>query len=123
MTWWIQIALAAAMAALIELVEHWFPWQMATGKELPRPVAYTLGVLGFLIPYWGLLTWWSVQLGINPSGVEPWEVARWARIGILAVVIAAGAAVWGAYGLDGIIRRTRQAKELQELLDDKRQAD
>ena len=98
-----SILLAALFAGLGELVLHWFPWRMLLGRDLPAPLAYVTGVLAFLLPYLVLLWAWAVPLQVILAAI--------------IIVCSAGAAVWGAYGLDWLLGRIRLAHELEEILD------
>ena len=97
-----MIALACLIAALLLFVEHWFPWRLVIGHELPRPAAYVLGVLALMLPFSGLLVHWGA-----------WQ----ALIALWAVVASGGAAVLGAYALDWLLHLRIKAREQQELLD------
>jgi len=99
-----EIWLAALIAGLIQLIEHWFPWRMFLGRDLPRLAAYILGVLGFLVP----LTWLFVIY-------QEWV----GLIAIWAVVVASGAAVAWAYGVDWVMDRVRRSYEHEEMINAK----
>jgi hypothetical protein len=96
-----NIFTASLIAALIELVLHWFPWRMAIGRDLPRPVAYVLGVLGFALPLTCLWWMWWVLV------IELW-----------IVIAAAGIAVMVAYALDKLIHTMRRGHEAVEQLNE-----
>lgn len=89
---WLSVGLAVLAAVLLLLVEHWFPWGMMMGRELPRLWAYVLGVLAMFLPLTGLLWAWDVR-GVVIRG---WMViaAMW------LVVISSGLAVALAWGID-----------------------
>ena len=91
--------LAALIAALIQAVEHWFPWRMVLARDLPRIPAYILGVLGVALPLSGLYWYWN-----------SWNelVALW------LVIVAAGATVMGTYAIDWMLDRVRQSYEYEE---------
>jgi len=103
---WGQIGIVAIIAALALAAEHYFPWRLALGRDLPRPGAYVLGVLAMAIPLSGLYVAW----GFEPPA---WQLAHLAAL--WAVVGAGGLTVLAAYGLDWTIRRVRLAAELAEL--------
>ncbi len=85
------------IAALAEGFLHYFPWRLALGgRQLPRPAAYVLGVLGFAAPY----AVWLWERG----EVE----ALWALVAALA---AAGGVVVGLYGVDWALRLAWERKE------------
>ena len=97
---------AAVMAALAELVLHYFPWQMVIHRKLPRPMAYILGVLGFTLPITWL--WWG----------------QWSLVcDLWIVIIVAGLAVIMAYVVDYLIHALRRGHEAQEMLDEKRKTE
>jgi hypothetical protein len=97
--WIIEIGLAALLAALILLVEHWFPWQMLLGRRLHRLEAYVLGVLAMVLPLTGLFCVWGEM---------------WAAIGLWVVIGAGGLAVMAAYAVDGALLARRRAIEAEE---------
>lgn len=103
-----MIGLACLIAALLLFVEHWFPWQLVIGRELPRPAAYILGVLAMVLPLSGLFIYW---LSTPPELPLAYLIALW------AVVASGGLAVLGAYALDGLLRLRIRAREQAELLD------
>jgi len=97
-----SIILAAILAILGELVLHWFPWRLVFGRDLPRVEAYILGVLAFAVPLsWLLAAWQDLQ----------------ALIALWIVIVAAGAAVCMAYGLDRALIRLVQYREMKQLLE------
>lgn len=50
----IPILITALVAMLLIMVEHWLPWKEILGKELPRTVAYVMGLAAILLPVSGL---------------------------------------------------------------------
>ena len=75
-----------ALVMLSEAFLHYFPWKLLLrGKELPRLAAYSLGLLGMMVP----LTAWLWQTG-------EFEVIK----ALWAVICAAGLMVFALYGLD-----------------------
>lgn len=96
-----QVVLAVLLAWLLLWVEHWFPWQLMLGRELPRPAAYVLGVLALMLPFSGLLAVWGEWLAL---------AALW------AVIVAGGAAVIGAYAIDRLLETRSKVKEQDELI-------
>jgi len=71
---------------LAELSLHYFPWRiLLRGRKLPRLAAYTLGLLGMMVPF----TAWLWQIG-------ECEVIK----ALWLVVGAAGVMVFALYGLD-----------------------
>jgi len=71
---------------ITELGLHYFPWRMLLrGKELPRLAAYTLGLLGMMVP----LTVWLWLNGEYEAIQALWMV-----------IVAAGMTVFALYGFD-----------------------
>jgi len=64
---------------------HYFPWRMLLGRKLPRLAAYTLGLLGMMVPL-------SVWL-MDRNEIEIMQT-------LWIVVCAAGMTVFMLYGLD-----------------------
>lgn len=54
-----QILLAALVAVLLLLLEHWGPWEKLLRTKFSPLVNYTLGVLAINLPLSGLLLAWS----------------------------------------------------------------
>lgn len=102
----IGIALTALVSALVQALSHWFPWRLVLGYELPKVAAYTIGVLGFLLPVTVLFWRWDV-VGLMVA----WShlVALW------ACVLASGLTVVLAYAIDTVANRVRMSHELEEL--------
>ena len=94
------ILLTAVVAGLIQAIEHWFPWRMILGKDLPRISAYTLGVLGFALPLSALFSYWQFWSAL---------AALW------SVIVTSGCAVALAYGIDWLLDRVRQSYEHEEM--------
>jgi uncharacterized membrane protein len=96
-----SLILAALVSALIQLVQHWFPWRMVLRREtLPRIVAYILGVLGIGLPLSVLFCAW-----------QSWSelLALW------IVILVSGLAVILAYAIDWTLDRVRRSYEHEEL--------
>lgn len=70
---------------LVELGLHYFPWRMLIRRKLPRPVAYTLGLGGIMVPF-------SLWL-MDRDQIEILQT-MW------IVIISAGFTVFALYGLD-----------------------
>lgn len=70
---------------LIEGLLHYFPWRKMIGRELPRLAAYTLGLLGLMVPF----SVWLMDLG---------EIEIMKTLWI--VIGAGGFMVFALYGLD-----------------------
>jgi len=94
---WFWVGLATTFALL--LIEHWIPWPVS----LPRLVAYPLGVGAILV---GLAVW----LGQHGES----QIMS----GILAFALAAGIAVYGAYGLDWVIDKIKKALKAERMMRD-----
>lgn len=103
-----QIFLTALIAALILLVEHWFPWRLVFRRELPRVAAYVMGNLAMICPLSVLYWAWSGQSFVWPA---MHLVALWVVSG------AGGLAVGFAYAIDWILLRLALASDLAELHD------
>ena len=104
----IDIAITTLISVLTLIAEHYFPWGVMVGKQLPRITAYVLGILGLIVPLSLLYCFWL----LDPPTEE------WAYLAaLLSVVIFGGLAVIGCYGLDWLITQVIRAKELQEILD------
>lgn len=106
--WYEEVLLACLIASLVELVLHYFPWRMAIGRDLPRPGAYILGVLGFSIPLAVLFYRWGEQRYL---------------VALIAVITNAGGAVLIVYGLDSMLNSYWLEREQRERIEHERQAD
>lgn len=106
----IQIALAALVGAMQQIIQHYFPWQMIFGKELPRVMAYIIGTLAFMVPLTVLFVIWD-QVGCYP------RLAHLAAV--WACVAASGLAVIVVRGIDWILDRVRRSYEHEEMDDAK----
>ncbi len=91
-----SLTVMLVLTGLAEGFLHYFPWRQVMGRELPRPAAYVLGVLGFAVPY-GV---WLVQGGLVAEAVALAEV--------LAV---AGGVVLALYALDWVVRVAWERRE------------
>lgn len=105
-----QIALAALVAALILLVEHWFPWQLAIRRKLPNLIAYVLGLSGLLAPLTVLFNYWIYD---PPEFTYAHIVALW------VISSAGGLAVSLAHLIDWMLKQYAALRELKELLEQK----
>lgn len=85
---------------ITEALMHYFPWRMLLGgRKLPRLAAYTLGLLGMMVPF----TAWFWQIG-------EYEVIQ----GLWMVIFAAGVTVFALYGLDHYLDLAMKDKEAIE---------
>jgi len=92
-----KVWVVCVVAALAEGFLHYFPWRLALGgRELPRPAAYVLGVLGFALPY----AMWLWERGATAE-----------MLALAAVLAAAGGAVVALYALDWALRAAWERKE------------
>lgn len=74
---------------LIEALMHYLPWrQLLKGRDLPRPAAYILGVLGLMVPF----TVWLIRNDLFGVAISLWRV-----------IVAGGLVVMALYGLDHYI--------------------
>ena len=95
-----EVWMVIVMVMMAEFGLHYFPWKMALrGRELPRPAAYTLGLLGMMGP----LTAWLWDRG-------DWEVIQT----LWAVIVSAGLMVFALYGLDHYLKLEMRDKEAVE---------
>jgi hypothetical protein len=90
----LNIVIAVLISMLILGFEHYIPWKRWLGTELSRPAAYTLGVLGIILPQIGL---WAVWAAFPPVG-NPFV---WCIASLGAGVIASGLMVYALYLIDG----------------------
>ncbi len=92
-----------ALVMTIEVALHYFRWREALqGHELPRPVAYILGVAGMMVPF----TFWLLE----NSQIET------ARV-LWFVIVAAGMAVILSYGIDWVadlVWKLREARQREK---------
>jgi hypothetical protein len=101
----ISILVTALVAALLELVMHWFPWRLMLRRDLHRTAAYVLGTLGIAVPLTALFAYWGQWVEL---------LALW------AVVVAAGVSVLVAYAFDALVIKLARGDEAQEMLDETR---
>lgn len=78
------------MVMLAEALLHYFPWRvLLKGKELPRVLAYTLGMLALMAP----LSAWLWERGDREVIEVMWTV-----------IFAGGLTVLALYGLDRYLK-------------------
>lgn len=73
------------IVVLVELGLHYFPWRMLIRRKLPRLAAYTLGLLGIMVPF----SLWLMDRGEIEIMQTMW-----------IVVVSAGFTVFALYGFD-----------------------
>jgi len=84
-----ELWMLIALVMMAELGLHYFPWKLLLkGRELPRLAAYTLGMLGLMVPF-------SAWLWLRRD-MEVIQV-------LWMVIIAGGLTVFALYGLDRYI--------------------
>jgi len=120
MTWEYQVVVTAIIVALVELVEHWFPWRLVLRRDLPRLAAYILGVAGIALPYTALLMmWWQTWDGGYPLPVGVFipvsEAVRRCLVAFWYAVGAGGLAVAVAYAIDQVLLLAVKAQDLEEI--------
>ena len=100
-----SIGAAVVIAMLAELGLHYFPWRMMLkGKELPRVVAYALGVIGMMVPFTAWL-WDRGEMDVIQS--------------LWLVIVASGLTVLALYGLDRYLElemRDIEASEREQVM-------
>jgi len=84
------------IAFTIEAFLHYFPWRLVFKKELPRIIAYTLGVLGILLPF----SAWLYEQGYTQVLFTLW-----------ITTVSAGASVCLWYLVDWLLERINTASE------------
>lgn len=92
------------IVALVEFGLHYFPWRMLIRRKLPRLAAYTLGLLGIMVPF-------SLWL-MDRNEIEILQT-MW------IVIITAGFTVFALYGLDryfDLERRDVEAGQIEVML-------
>lgn len=103
-----HLALTLLITWLLLWVEHWFPWRLMLRRDLPRVIAYVLGVLAIQVPLSGLILYWRSCCA--HIGAVEYVIAIW------VITVGGGAAVYSAYGVDWLLDTLRQRQELSELL-------
>jgi hypothetical protein len=101
----VEILVVALIAALLLLVEHYWPGERFFQKRFHQTTNYALGTLALIVPECTLFALWGM----------------WEAVMVIAVTtIAGGLAVLGAYALDNWIQQRdraevaeREAKELR----------
>ena len=101
MNQWLLIILVM----LIEALLHYFPWKLLLrGRMLPRLAAYTLGMLGLMVPF----SAWLWQHGEQEVMQTMW-----------LIVSAGGLTIFLLYGLDhylDLIMRDIEATEREQKM-------
>ena len=95
-----------AYIVLAEWLLHYIPWrEFLGGRELPRPIAYMLGVCGFAVP----LSLWLYEQGLTRMIFILW-----------LAIVSAGLAVLSAYGADSVKALYWGKREASEELEQRR---
>ena len=92
------------IVALAEWCLHYFPWKKLIGIELPRLAAYTLGMLGIMVPF---------TIYLSDRGEMELLQTLWIAIA------AAGLVVFGLYGFDHYIelyKRDIESAQKEKLM-------
>ena len=92
------------MVVVFQLLLHYLPWRLWIGTDLPRLIAYVLGLLGMMGP----LSLWLMDHG---------EIVMLKTLWL--VVLSAGGAVFMAYGIDRVIdneRENAEAKRREQVM-------
>jgi branched-subunit amino acid transport protein AzlD len=108
----VDIVILIIFVVIVEALLHYFPWRLLLrGKELPRLVAYILGVIGLMVPF----SVWVVVV-----------LTDWRLVAVLwGTIVAGGITVMILYGLDHVVDlewRKRECdqreKELRNTISD-----
>lgn len=89
---------------ILEGLLHYIPWRKWLGQDLPRLVAYVLGMLGMMVP----LSLWLMDHGHIEIMQTVWMV-----------VASAGMTVFALYGLDRYLdleRNDADSKDIQTTM-------
>ena len=100
--------LLVVLVVFIEMFLHYFPWRLVLRRDLPRLVAYMLGVLGMMGPF----TAWLINHNDSQVATMLWLVLG-----------AGGFAVASLYLLDWVIGQVwgkREAEQREQLLQEQR---
>ena len=103
---WMGILIAALMSALSLMVQHLLPWPKIFDRDMPRVVAYILGVLALALPLTVLFAVWAL-----------WQ----ALLALWMVIVAGGASVLLAYALEDWLKVriiAREGSEREQFLTD-----
>ena len=76
-----EIGLAALVATLLLVGEHYFPWRPLLGRYLKLHERYVLGVLALYLPLSALFAWWQNWQAL----IAIWSVAASGGLTVLAV--------------------------------------
>jgi membrane protein YqaA with SNARE-associated domain len=103
MNFWVQVMIAALVAMLLVMVEHWLPWNLLLLKQRPgRIVSYLMGVLAFLIPL--------TILFLTTKTIEGWMVA----VALWVVIGATGLGTVLGYWIDSWLDHKTRAREAEQ---------
>jgi MFS family permease len=102
MNYWMGVTIAALIALLVVMLEHWLPWNLLLLRQRPGRIAsYLMGVLAFLIPL--------TVLFLTTTMIEGWMVA----VALWIVVVSAGFGTVLAYWIDSWLDHKTRAKEAE----------
>lgn len=103
MNYWLGVAIAALIAMLVVMLEHWLPWNLLLLKMKPGRIAsYLMGVLTFLIPL--------TVLFLTTKTLEGWQVA----VGLWIVVSSSGFGTVLGYWIDSWLNHKTRAREAEQ---------
>lgn len=89
-----------ALVVAIEIALHYFRWrETLQGRDLPRPIAYALGVAGMMVPF----TFWLLENSLVDAARVLW-----------LVIVAAGLAVVLSYGIDWVVELIWNVREARQ---------
>lgn len=101
----VGIVIGALLGAVIQLLGHWFRWEVWLGQKMHTIMAYAWGVAGILT---GVLAWAMV---CRERTISTW-------MALLAVVIitgVSGAATLFSYAVDALGERVHYARSRETM--------
>lgn len=110
-----EIAVTTIVSMMMLIIEHYLPWELMTGKKLPRLATYILGTLSIAIPLTALGYFWIVN---DANSISMVLLALW------ILVIFDGIAVCATWLIDNALVtrlklniRENEANQLRSGLD------
>ena len=97
-------AFVIAVPASVMLAAHYIPWARFTGRALPRPAAYAIGLATILLTI--TFTWWATGEGAAAI------ILLW----FWAASVSAGLATGIAYLVDSAVERAHKKDDEIERL-------